>query len=382
MDVNASAQVISQETPTLSGVPGARERNYGIDLLRMVSMLFVTILHVLGQGGVLSASAKLEEPLNNQTAWFLEIAAYCCVNCYALISGYVGVKSKFKYSNIVMLWLQVFFYTGIITLLFSHFYPEMVGEQQIWNMIFPAVKNQYWYFTAYLPMFFFIPFFNYAVNHMPQKQMRAMLIAAVILFSFLPSVFRTELFGAKISSTFYISSGYNMMWLSVLYVIGAYVSKYNSFRSVPTVACFLTYLVAVIATHVFKFCTTNGSVAVNYTSPTILIAGFALLIGFSRLKFPRPIRAIIKFMSPAAFGVYLIHVHPLIWEKFMKFRYLEFAEFETWYMVVAVLVAALAIYLFCSAIDLVRHYIFKLLHLRKGLEWLENKVCRDLWQER
>ncbi|MBQ8309736.1 MAG: acyltransferase [Clostridia bacterium] len=382
MDTNVSVQVTEQGTPMLTGTPAVRERNYGIDLLRMVSMLFVTVLHVLGQGGVLGASAKLEDPLNNHVAWFLEIAAYCCVNCYALISGYVGVKSKFKYSNIVMLWLQVFFYTGIITLLFSHFYPEMVGEQQIWNMIFPAAKNQYWYFTAYFAMFFFIPFYNYAVNHMPQKQMRVMIIAAVILFSFLPSVFRTELFGAKISNTFYISSGYNMMWLSVLYVIGAYVSKYNSFSSIPKPACFLTYFVAVIATHLFKFCTDNGSVAVNYTSPTILIAGFALLIGFSRLKFPRSVRAVIKFMSPAAFGVYLVHVHPLIWEKFMKLRYYEFGSFDTWYMVVAVLVAALVIYLFCSCIDLVRHYLFKLLHLRQGLEWLEKKLCRDLWQER
>jgi hypothetical protein len=66
----------------------------------------------------------------------------------------------------------------------------------------------------------------------------------------------------------------------------------------------------------------------------------------------------------------------------MKLRYREFADFETWYMVVAVLVAALSIYFICSAIDLVRHYLFKLLHLRQGVEWIERRLCKDLWNER
>ena len=72
-----------------------RERNYGIDLLRIVSMLMVVVLHVLGQGGVLKTSTPLS--IGYSVAWILEIAAYCAVNCYALISGYVGVNSKFKY---------------------------------------------------------------------------------------------------------------------------------------------------------------------------------------------------------------------------------------------------------------------------------------------
>ena len=32
------------------------ERNYGIDLLRIVSMMMVVLLHVLGQGGILDLS--------------------------------------------------------------------------------------------------------------------------------------------------------------------------------------------------------------------------------------------------------------------------------------------------------------------------------------
>ena len=51
-------------------------RNYGIDLLRLVAMFMVVILHVLGQGGVLSATTGDKHHI----AWFLETAAYCAVD--------------------------------------------------------------------------------------------------------------------------------------------------------------------------------------------------------------------------------------------------------------------------------------------------------------
>ena len=43
------------------------ERNYGIDLLRIVSMMMVVLLHVLGQGGILDGSDPLT--VKSETAW-------------------------------------------------------------------------------------------------------------------------------------------------------------------------------------------------------------------------------------------------------------------------------------------------------------------------
>ena len=64
------------------------ERNYGIDLLRLVSMYMVVILHVLAESGVLSAQS-----LGTQSvAWLLETAAYSAVNCFGMNSGYVSYR--------------------------------------------------------------------------------------------------------------------------------------------------------------------------------------------------------------------------------------------------------------------------------------------------
>ena len=68
------------------------QRNRGIDLLRMTAMWMVVILHILNKGGVLAAAAPLSA--GQGTARLLETAAYCAVNCYGLISGYVGVQRR------------------------------------------------------------------------------------------------------------------------------------------------------------------------------------------------------------------------------------------------------------------------------------------------
>ena len=73
------------------------QRNRGIDLLRMTAMWMVVILHILNKGGVLAAAAPLSA--GQGTARLLETAAYCAVNCFALITGYVGVNVPYRISR-------------------------------------------------------------------------------------------------------------------------------------------------------------------------------------------------------------------------------------------------------------------------------------------
>ena len=130
------------------------KRNYGIDFLRILSMLFVLLLHILKQGGILSSLDKLS--LGYNLAWFIEVCAYCAVNCYALISGFIGYGSKHKYSNIINLYIQTAFYALLATGVFYVISPDEIGEKAFIKAILPFGFNLYWYFTAYFCMFFFI----------------------------------------------------------------------------------------------------------------------------------------------------------------------------------------------------------------------------------
>ena len=78
----------------MTDVNHGTDRNDGIDLLRIVSMYMITILHVCGQGGAMVRIAS--HPATYYACWLLETMCMCAVNCYGLISGYVGVKSTFR----------------------------------------------------------------------------------------------------------------------------------------------------------------------------------------------------------------------------------------------------------------------------------------------
>ena len=76
-----------------------QKKNYGIDALRMLAMFMVVVLHILAHGGVLNASARLTSQY--EAGWFLQSAAFCAVDVFALISGYVWIHAKYRYRNFV-----------------------------------------------------------------------------------------------------------------------------------------------------------------------------------------------------------------------------------------------------------------------------------------
>ena len=161
------------------------QRNRGIDLLRMTAMWMVVILHILNKGGVLAAAAPLSA--GQGTARLLETAAYCAVNCYGLISGYVGVQRRFRYSGALALWLRVAFYTLGITAVFACLMPGSVNGDRVLRAFFPVLFRQYWYVTAYFGMCLFIPFFNLLLNRLSKGQLRLLALSIVLVFSVLPT---------------------------------------------------------------------------------------------------------------------------------------------------------------------------------------------------
>ena len=186
------------------------QRNRGIDLLRMTAMWMVVILHILNKGGVLATAAPLSA--GQGTARLLETAAYCAVNCYGLISGYVGVQRRFRYSGALALWLRVAFYTLGITAVFACLMPGSVNGDRVLRAFFPVLFRQYWYVTAYFGMCLFIPFFNLLLNRLSKGQLRLLVLSIVLVFSVLPTLRQKDVF--------LTDNGYSVLWLSCLYLLG------------------------------------------------------------------------------------------------------------------------------------------------------------------
>lgn len=346
--------------------PSTHKRYYGIDLLRIISMIFVVMLHVIGQGGIWSANERLS--VNYEVVRFLEICAYCAVDCYALISGYVGYEAKFKYRNIIYLCLQVYFYIIVITALFSAFSPILVTMEDFKHAISPLRFDLYWYFTAYFGMFFFIPFMNSLIKGLEKSSVKRLVTTLIIIFSILPTYFHNDLFKEE--------RGFSVWWLMVMYLIGASIKKYHIEEKITTLKCLGGYIGCVMVTWLYKLAAEyltkifygkvqESSVLVNYISPTILFSGIFLLLLFSKLSFKNTFCKIIAFFSPLTFSVYLIHAEPLIWNHVIKGRFTVYANYHPLLLILAVLVTSFMIWLICSLIDLPRSFLFKKLFKRK-----------------
>ena len=157
-----------------------KDKNYGIDALKILSMFMIVVLHVLANGGILNASVRFTGQY--ETGWFLQTACFCAVDVFALITGYLWVNARYKYRNIIELWFQVFLYPVIISIGMKLLFPSSVSLFDVLKSFFPVMAGQYWYFSSYFALFMLIPLLNTVLEHTDKKQMFFSLIMILIFF--------------------------------------------------------------------------------------------------------------------------------------------------------------------------------------------------------
>ena len=148
--------------------------------------------------------------------WFLEILSYCAVDGFAIISGYMAVDRPRKYEKLVDMWFQAFFYSFVITMLFT-----LAGCNPVWekaDMIrcaFPVTFGKFWYFTAFFALFFAIPILNKFMFTVEEQSAKIAFLILIILFSCM----------GLFADAFKTQGGYSTLWLIILYCIGALASN-------------------------------------------------------------------------------------------------------------------------------------------------------------
>lgn len=366
----------------MSSVPPADTRHYGIDALRILSIFMVLVLHILGLGGIADAAAFPEPRF--LTAWTLEAAAYCAVNCYALITGFVMIQGKYRYTNLILLWLQVALFSVLGTVLFYFLKPGSVSKLTLLLSPFPVFRKTFWYFSCYFVLYLLIPFCNRALHSLSRRQAKVLCVLLVLSFSVLPTLMNVDAFG--------LGGGYSPLWLMALYIIGACIRKFDLGATIKSWVLVGGFVLSVLVSvglfallHLEPLSALlkvwRKSLLILYTSPTILFNGIALFLLFTRIQFKRTwIIKIIRLLSPVTFGVYILHTHPQIGKVFfMDKPFAVFADYPIPLMILAVLISAVAMFVFFGAVDRLRIWVFDILKLKKRLLALEEKYLGDLW---
>lgn len=273
--------------------------------------------------------------------------------------------------------MQVVFYTIILTIIMFVLFPDSIKIGNIINTIMPITRNSYWYLSSYFGLYLVMPLLQCAVKKMGRDEMKKIIFLIICIMTILPTFL--------LSNPYSLNSGYSAIWLCILFVIGAYIRKYDVGRNYTSRKLFFIYLlmsfIALFTKIVLEFITIKlfnevrySDILISYVSPTIIICSISFFLLFKNLSINEKLTKIIKILSPATLGVYIIHLHPLIWNYYLQDIAINFVNNNAVIMVILIISLALLIYLVCSMLDIVRKKVFNIFHINKVCFFLEEKV--------
>ena len=166
-----------------------KERVIGLDILRVLAIVFVFITHSINIRGVLNVDQLSFKWTIYMIFRFLSMT---CVPLFLILTGYLNNKKE----------LSKKYYKGIIPLIFSYvvisvleivataIYTKVpinvpVSLIQILNF---SANGYAWYFEMYIGLFLLIPFLNILYDNLPDKKHKQILIGSLAFLTFLPQV--------------------------------------------------------------------------------------------------------------------------------------------------------------------------------------------------
>ena len=350
-------------------------RSYGADLLRIVCMLMILTSHFFVHGKVLS-SLKPHD-INFSICWFIEACCYVMVDCFVLITGYFQSKTTFKLKKLLLLWGQVIAISGGIYLILAAVGKVNFSLSDFIAATTPVTSSRYWFATAYVILYIISPLLNFAIERADRRQH---LIAIAVLFGFFV-VFRNFFYWKEFTN---LHGGYSYSSFVVLYVIGAYMRKYEiQFRHplrwyflLSTVTAFSRILLTVLY-YKIGLDSVYLKALMQYNSVTVVLASVFLFDFFVHLDIKsQNMRSFIRFYAPLTFGVYLVHeqieVKNLIWSAINPSQYAKNP------ILYAYLAATIIVLFFaCSMVDFLRGRLSKLLRIPELFGKIGKKLEND-----
>ena len=364
-----------------------KQRDPSVDFLRLLCMYGTIVHHELNVGKGFKIYSKYRRYLNIFKSIF-----FWHINGFALISGIVGYKSN-KYSNLLYLWLCVYFYSVGFHIYFSKFRPNSIVSDSIYVDYFPVIFQRYWYFKQYFGMYLFLPVVNKGISLLSKSELKLVVISTLSIF-----VFWKDYKNPK-SDIFHLGGGHTVLWFLTFYITGAYIGKYRVEylgikKFIFSIIClliflFTTYLYFKAINNELGFIKgyykrkiimfLNRFIKENYNSFNKITQSISIALFILQIKFNKYLAKIICFLGRVAFGIYLVHVNLLVAKnsmaKIFKYDSTNLTLNET---LILFLTKALKLFFICIFIDYFRFLLFTFLRIRKICIFLEKMAFKIL----
>ncbi len=344
-----------------------KERDGRFELLRIIAMFMIITMHYLGNGWLLNPLGTDLTP-GNFGFWAVECLCFASVNVYVMISGYYSVDTAFSLRKLIKLWLEIFFYSvviaGVCFVTGIEKFEDHKNLYELQYLVFPVSNGHYWFATAYMILMLLAPFLGRGFKALNKLQHGFILIVMIVLTCAFKSVFPVHMLGLE-------DHGSSIQWFLTLYVAAAYIRLYGLPFCKTKVSSAVTYVVSallIIPCILLMSALEEGAIkGIHFENASLLpddynhllvfISGIGLFMLFVNMK---PITgkaaAVIAKIASFTFGVYLIHAHIYIADKWPLW-FNVFAP-RNFLRPVHMFATMLVIFLAGCIIDLIRQCIF------------------------
>ncbi len=328
-----------------------KKRQLNFELLRILCMYMIVVGHCLFHGRV---TAKLGYgTVNYFLSYLIQSFSVVHVNCFVMLAGYFSIDREFQAQRLFRFWRQVVFYSVLIGLICS-VCIGVTGTDVI-KAIFPVSSNHYWFASVYMGLSLLMPFAGMLAVQLTKKQYQYLLALLALFFSVNHMIFRVNTYGTYV--------GRELPWFLFLALLAGYLKlhtrpdrKYFRYGLLGYAAASLAVLASVYLS--VRLHQEDIGYFLNYNSPLALAAAGSLFLCVKNMPWQENrLDGWIQKVAGAAFGVYLIHDNYLIryqvWDAFRASRVAR----THWAVIYAVLAAG-AVYVICTCLELLRQRIF------------------------
>jgi surface polysaccharide O-acyltransferase-like enzyme len=285
---------------------------------------------------------------------------------FMIITGYFMIKSKANYKKIVLLILEMMFYSIGIMLIFYGFGIAEFSIKNFIKSLLPTFCGN-WFLVNYILFYFFIPYLNEFINKLEQKTFKKLVILSIIVYSVIPTL---------TNNSWNLSNLDNFI---VMYFVGAYIRLYidcNTNKKFNIIGMIVSIILLISSVLCFDFIgkVFNLNYFVNkatyFGNPYSILSVSAAIFMFLVFKDINFNSKIVNWISSSVLGIYLIHDNELFVNGWLWSTLFHNADtINSKYLFIYAIVEVILVFVVCLIIDKLRIYI-----LEKPIKkWLDKK---------
>ncbi len=331
------------------------KRYTSFELLRIIAMIMIIFHHffIHGNFNYSTTSITIERLYYNLMIGGGKIG----VNIFILLSGYFlsdQEESKTRVKKILKLLSAVYFYSIIFLLTFKTFSNINISSIDYLTSLFPITFSNWWFVSTYFVLYLLHPFLNKLIDSLQKEDFQKLLIFSIITWSLIPTLTNLDF------------QGNDLLWFMTLYMIAAYIRKYDLNKKVKkshyiklliliTLLTYSSTLIFSILGRKYLFFRNHVFYFYDQNKLPILIISVCLFMVFklSNIKYTASINKI----ASATFGVYLIHDN-LFTRRFLWNQLFNVSKYQdSVYLIPYSIFVVFIVFISASIIELLRQSI-------------------------